>query len=227
MKIIEFGHYDTASNDAEIKNLISDVIKYAPQTISVYPHNLKVVKPLLVNHNNIKLSSIIDYPYGQSDLSTRLSCAEFCIKNGAKVLEVIAPNNYLCNRKYDKFREDINAFKTICLNNQVELRYVLEYRVFTLELMYKVAQILLENEILTIYPSTGNLLDDISDNIIATVLVNKKVPGIKIISTGNLWNDKQAQNICKNSDVYGFKCFTLNSIIKIYDHLYMPNNRPN
>jgi len=225
MKIIEFGHYDTASNDAEVKNLILDVIKYGPQTISVYPHNLKLIKPLLPNY--IKLSSVIDYPYGQSDINTRLSSAEFCIKNGAKILEVVAPNNYLCNRKYDKFRDDIASFKELCVKNDVELRYVLEYRVFTLELMYKVAQILLENEISTIYPSTGNLFDDISDNIIATVLVNKKVPNIKIISTGNLWNDKQAQNICKNSDIYGFKCFALNSLSRINDCLHSLNNRSN
>ena len=227
MKLIEFGHYDMASNDSEIKDILLEAIKFVPQTISVFPNNLRIAKSLIQENLNIKLSSIVDYPYGQSDLKARLSSAEFCIKNGAKILEVVAPNYYLCNRKYDKFREDILTLKKLCEASDVEIRYILEYRVFTLELMYKVAQILLDHKISTIYPSTGHVLDDISDNIIATVLVNKKVPDLKIISNGNVWNDKQAQNICKNKDIYGFKCFTINSLKRIMGCLQVNNNRSN
>lgn len=227
MKQIEFGHYDIASNDNEIKEIVLQALKFFPQTISLFPHNLKLAKTLIPENSSIKLSSIIDYPYGQSDLKTRLANVEFAIKNGAKIIEMVAPNYYLCNRKYDKFREDISTIRDYCVSQEVEIRYVLEYRVFTLDLMYKVAQILSGFKINTIYPSTGQFLDDISDNIIATVLVNKKVPELKIIANGNIWNDKQASNVCKNPDIYGLKCFTINSLTRVMSHLHTNNNRPN
>ena len=102
-----------------------------------------------------------------------------------------------CNRKYDKFREDIKNNLEICTKNNIELRYILEYRVFTYELLYKVSQILMDFGINTIYPSTGYLLDDINDNILASALINKKVP-INIICNGNIWNISQINNVSKN-----------------------------
>ena len=73
MKLIEFGHYDMASNDSEIKDILLEAIKFVPQTISVFPNNLRIAKSLIQENLNIKLSSIVDYPYGQSDLKARLS----------------------------------------------------------------------------------------------------------------------------------------------------------
>jgi deoxyribose-phosphate aldolase len=122
---------------------------------------------------------------------------------------VAQPYNF-CNRKYEKFRDDIKYNKEICEKYSVELRYILEYRVFTYELLYKVAQILIDHNINTIYPSTGYALDDINDNILASALINKKVP-INIICNGNIWNISQIQNI-KKANLYGLKVNSLNGL---------------
>lgn len=53
---------------------------------------------------------------------------------------------------------------------------MLEYRIYSYELLYKIAQILLDHGVTTILPSTGYLLDDINDNILACVLIHKKWP---------------------------------------------------
>ena len=47
MKLIEFGHYDMASNDSEIKDILLEAIKFVPQTISVFPNNLRIAKSLI------------------------------------------------------------------------------------------------------------------------------------------------------------------------------------
>jgi hypothetical protein len=77
-------------------------------------------------------------------------------------------------------------------------------------LLYRVSQILLDLGIDTIYPSTGYLLDDINDNIIATALINKKVP-INIICNGNIWNNSQINNISQ-SKIYGIKVNSINAL---------------
>jgi hypothetical protein len=73
------------------------------------------------------------------------------------------------------------------------------------------AQILLEFGISECFPSTGYLLDDINDNMIAAAMINKKTEKINIIINGNIWNQKQAETICKSS-VYGIRVNSVNAV---------------
>jgi len=210
---IEYCCYDTTSKDQELSDIISKVVKFYVQSVSVLPTHLKLVKPLLFanNVNPINLSCPIDFPLGAMDLQSRIAITEYCIKNGANIIEVVCPTYYLCNRKYDKFRDDIKTLQQLCQSSNTEIRYILEYRHFTYELLYKVAQILLDFNIKTIYPSTGYFLDEISDNILASALINKKVPDINIICNGNLWNTSQVK-VVKNSHIYGLRVNSINAL---------------
>ena len=206
--ITEFSIYDLATSDEELKEIFKSISLLRPNTVCVFLHHIKLAKNLLPG--TIKISTPIDYPLGTSDTKTRLSLIETAIKQGVDIVNVVAQPYHLCNRKYEKFRDDIKQINELCQKSNIELRYILEYRIFTYELLYKIAQILLTNGIKTIYPSTGYLLDDINDNIIATVLINKKVP-INIISNGNVWNIDQINNINKSS-LYGIKINSINAL---------------
>lgn len=206
---IEYSYYDIASNDEEIKKNLTKAISYPISSISVFPHFLKCAKTVV--EKPIKLSTPIDYPMGLLDLKSRLSSAEYAIKNGADIIEMVVPSHAMCNRKYDKIRDDIKANLDLCIENNIELRYVVDYRIFSYDTLYKVAQIFISNGISMIYPSTASFLDDINDNIIASALINKKVADIKIICTGNLWNNNQA-SIVKKADLYGIKVNSINGL---------------
>lgn len=213
MKYIEYAHYDNASNDNEVKSLIIDAIKYRPNSISVLPTCVKLAKSILTS--SLKLSTVIDYPLGIMDQKSRLICVENAISSGCDIIEMVAPSHPLCNRKYDKFREDISKIKELCDSHGTEIRYILEYKVFTLELMYKASQILIEHNIKTVYPSTGYLLDNLSDNILVCGLINKKNDKIQLISNGNIWNDSHINLIKKTSSIFGIKCHNIHSLKKI------------
>jgi deoxyribose-phosphate aldolase len=210
--IIEYSIYDIAISDEELKKNLNGVARYNPSTISVLPANIKLAKNIISSsaHKNIKISTCVDYPLGILDIKTRNLAIESCIKSGAETVAICAPSYFFCNRKYDKFREDIKSNLEICSQNNIKLRYFLEYRVFTYELLYRVSQILLDLGIDTIYPSTGYSLDDINDNIIAAALINKKVP-INIICNGNIWNNSQINNISQ-SKIYGIKVNSINAL---------------
>lgn len=212
MKIIEYGHHDIASSEQEIKNNIAQIIECGPDTISVLPSHTKLFKSLIPE--NIKLSTVIDYPLGIMDSKTRLISVENAIKSGTQIVEILCPSYFLCNRKYDKFREDITNIRDLCSAFNVETRYILEYRIFTLDLLYKISQILIGYEIKTIYPSSGYLLDDISDNILACGLISKKVDKIKLIANGNVWTDSHIDLINKTSSIIGIKCHNIFSLKK-------------
>jgi deoxyribose-phosphate aldolase len=209
--IIEYSIYDIAISDEELKKNLNEVVTYNPNTISVLPANIKLAKNIISSTNkNIKISTCIDYPLGSFDTKTRNLAIESSIKSGADIIVACAQSYFFCNRKYDKFREDIKSNIEICSKNNVQLRYFLEYRVFTYELLYRVSQILLDLGVDTIYPSTGYSLDDINDNLVASALINKKVP-INIICNGNIWNNSQINNISK-SKIYGIKVNSINAL---------------
>lgn len=206
--IIEYSLYDISLSDNEFKLNIDQAVTYKPQSICVLPSYLKFAKNLV--SQDISLSTVIDYPLGLSDTRNRDYLVDTAIKNGAKIINIVAQPYFFCNRKYDKFREDIKMHLTLCEMSNIELRYILEYRVFTYELLYKVSQVLLELGVKTIYPSTGYQLDDINDNILAAALINKKVP-INIICNGNIWNISQINTIYKTS-LYGIKTNSINGL---------------
>lgn len=207
--IIEYSFYDISYSDEELRNLFKEVNEYHPTVVSVFPYNLKLAKTLFDN-SKTQLASVIDYPFGMSDTKIRLAQIEYAKKMGADCVSIIAQPNLLCNRKYDKFREDIRAILELTTKLELETRYILEYRVFTYELLYKVAQILKAEGVDTIYPASGYGLDDINDNILASVLINKKV-SINIICNGNLWNNNQIASLNK-ANIYGLQVNSVNAL---------------
>lgn len=211
----EFALYDIAINELEIKNSIIEALKFDIEGISVLPMAVKAAKTYV--HNKILLSCPIDYPMGLMDLKSRTHSVEQTIKLGANVIDLVVPSFFLCNRKYDKFREDIKTISSICLDHNVKLRYFLEYRIYSYDLLYKMSQILLDLGITHIFPSSGYLLDNIYDNLLAIALINKKVPNIKLICNGNIWHSDQC-DMLKKANLYGLRVNTLHSLKLLKDH---------
>ena len=61
-----------------------------------------------------------------------------------------------------------------------------------------------------VYSSTGHMLDDINDNLIASNYLSQKA-GISTIVNGNIWTEDQIKRILK-TDVYGIRFNSLFSI---------------
>lgn len=211
----EYSIYDIAVNEAELKNNLAEALKLHIDTISVLPMFAKIAKSCL--GKEFPISCPIDYPMGLMDSKSRAHAVEQTIKNGANIVDVVIPSFFACNRKYDKFREDIRTMSTICSNHNIKLRYFLEYRIYSYDLLYKMSQILLDLGVDTIFPSTGYLLDNIYDNILAIALINKKSPKINLICNGNVWNSDQC-TVIKKANLYGLRVNNLHSLKLLKDH---------
>lgn len=198
----EYSCYDISINEDEVKQNIQNAVKLIPSCISVLPYSLSAIKGMIPD--NIKLSCVIDYPMGINDIASRNAIVQQVAKNNqVKIIDLHMPSKLIVNRKYDKFREDIKTNLDICKQNNVELRYILEYRIFSHEILAKVCQILTSLGIEYVLPSSGFLLDDINDNIIAAKYLMAKSE-IKVICNGNVWTKQQIQNVSK-SGVHGLR----------------------
>lgn len=209
MKYIEYALYDLDYNEDEIKSGIDQAIALGVNCISV-PFALTKVCKALTKNTGIITSNPIDYPLGISDTKTRNSAILHAIDNGAEKIGIVIQNNYLNYKKYDKIKADMASNYEICQKHNIPIHYMLEYRVFTHQSLIKACHMLLEVPINTVYVSTGYMLDNIEDNITATILLNQKT-NINTIFTGNVWNKKQIETLNKNN-INFLRLNTINSI---------------
>lgn len=210
---IEYCYLDIASNETELKETITQINKYPISTLCVLPYYVKLAKTSV--NNNVAISAPIDYPCGILDVKSRVSAAEALIKSGVSIIDAVVPSHYLSNRKYEKFRDDIKSLKILCDEHSVKLRYILEYRVYSYELLYRICQILLDFNVDTVIPSTGYGLDDISDNIIAAALIQKKIPEIHIVCNGNIWTAKHI-DLIEKAKLSNIRVNSINAVDLIY-----------
>ena len=210
---IEYGYYDFASDEKETLENITRAIKYSPSIISVLPQYLKFIKKNIPDH--IQIGCVIDYPFGLSGSLEREQSVKSAIKQGAKSIEIVCPNHALCNRKYDRFRLEIDCIKKTCMDNRVDLKYIMEYKTFTLNLLYKISEILYLKKLPSMYPSTSFYLDSISDNILVSMMLKKKNPNTNIIISGQAWTNDHIDLILSNDQISSYKTTNIYTLEKI------------
>lgn len=199
---IEYACYDYSLSDEEIKNNFTVALKLGVKNISVHYIHLPIIKNL-ISEMPVGVSCPVDYPYGLSDPKIRLMGIANAAKNGATTIDMVMPAKYIANRKYDKLRDDIKTNLVMCQENNLILRYILEYRVFNHETLAKTCQILKTLGIEYVLPATGHMIDDINDNLIASKYLMAKSQ-IKTICNGNIWTEKHVQSV-KSSDIHGIR----------------------
>lgn len=216
---IEYACLDYSLTEIEVQSNIEYAIKNSITNIVLHPYSIGPIKNL---HPNLNIACELDYPYGLSDIKSRNFMVEQACKTGVSTIDIVTPNKILTNRKYDKLREDIRSNLAICKEHSVSLRYILEYRVFSHEVLAKVCQILKTFDINTVLPSSGIFLDDINDNLIVCSFLNTKSK-IDVISNGNIYTAKQIQSALTGPNT-GLRLYYKNSI-DLYTQYNNKNNQ--
>lgn len=212
MKYIDYACYDYSINEAEVESNIIKAIKLGINNISILPYSINTIKNIdAIKQGNVKVSIAADFPFGLSDIKTRNFFVSQLCKLPINSIDLFIPTKIISNRKYDKFREDIKTNLEICQENNIQLKYILEYRVFSHEVLAKVCQILISFGIDCVFPSSGIMIDDIADNLIACNFLTTKSK-IKFICTGNCYNPKQIKMVQNNTNLYGIRFFHLSPL---------------
>lgn len=212
----EYALYDLDYSEIDIKTSIESMLNFGIDNISVPYFYTKLAKGIVTNYPTITISNAIDYPFGLSDIKTRNEAVSNAIDNGATKISLVLQNNYLSNKKYDKIRQDISSNLEICKKHNVDLIYYLEYRVFTHQSLIKACNLLLEANLDKVYVSTGHMLDEIHDNIIAVNLLKQKT-NINPIFTANIWT-KDHVALLKKNDISCIRFNNLNAVRTYCSH---------
>lgn len=207
---IDFAIIDTDINEQEAKTLIAEAIELKVNSITLPYYLIKSFKTLGIK-DKLTVSCLIDYPLGISDLKTRSYAVEQVSKAGVNCIDISMPQNLAANRKYEKIRDDINSISELARYNGMEIRYILEYRVFDHNCLKKICEIFEQFQIKYVFPSTGYFLDNLADNILASIFLHQNSKDLNVLCTGNIWMNKHFDTISK-SGLFGFRTTSIYSL---------------
>lgn len=214
---IDFIINSTDINEAETKALVAEAIKYPINSITVPYYLIKPLKSIISNSSKkIDICALIDYPLGISDIKTRYFAIEQAEKCGINGIDISMPQNLAANRKYEKIREDIKSLIELTNKSSLTIKYILEYRFFDHHCLKKICEIFDDFGIKYVYPSTGYFIDNLADNILASIFLHQNSKDLNVISTGNMWHTKHFETI-KKSGLFGFRTSSIHSLKNFMD----------
>lgn len=197
----EANLYDPTLTESEILDKAFKILNSGITSLFVAPYYLGKLRAILPKH--ISLSCPVDYPFGLGDTQMRQHGCIAAINRGANCIDLSVNPVYLLNKDKDKLIDDIQTNKKIC-HNRANLRIALDYRMFQDGLLYSVVSALTSLGIEYIIPSSGQFVDDFSDNLIMCQLLMNKHPGLKVICNNTFCTEEQLNTLIK-SKIFGVR----------------------
>ena len=147
-----------------------------------------------------KFSAAIDFPYGLSSTQVRLHEVILAIRQGASFVDLVINNSYIKEKNWRKIREDLKACLSICNQNSVELRAIIEYRLFSVDTVLLMCELFNANGVYHVINSTGFVADDISDNAIISHQMQEKT-GVFVTSCVRAFTESHIKTF-EDMDIY-------------------------
>ena len=151
-------------------------------TICIPSGCLKNIDDDFIRHH-CSFASIIDFPLGISDTQLRLHEIALSLRRGVLCIDLVINTHDLESGNLASIRKDFIRCASICKAAGALIRPILEYRTSDDETLFNVSQLLLDHGSFEIIVGTGSMVDDLSDNIIISKLIEQKLAA-NVISCG-------------------------------------------
>lgn len=206
---VEFQCTDEILSNQEICLLVDEINKYSfISKIACLPPYVNVLKK---KTQETKIASIIDFPLGLLKTEQRLDLIKDSIQSGANSIEIVMPSFMVNNRQTPKIKADIEKCYTLCLDNAIDLHYILEYRSYNYSCLYRLIKNLIKFNLTELYISTGYKLDDIYDHLIAIGIISKEISDVKIICNANIYNENHL-DLLESNKIEKFRIKNINTL---------------
>lgn len=206
---IELQITDETLSNKDIKDLTDKINSKNISKICVLPCHVAAFKKSL--SNEILLSTMVDFPMGILSIENRKSIIEKAITNKINSIELICPSYLIVNKNYTALKNEAININATCKENNISLSYIIEYRAYTYDSIYRICKNLISANVKSVYLSTGYRIDDIFDHLIAFSMIRKKIPEITIIPNANIFNSSHKE-IIKNSNIETVRLKSLEAV---------------
>lgn len=120
------------STNAQIESLCKEAEQFGFASVCILPHYVSYARNL-INNDNVKICTVIGFPFGTTYTQTKISEAEEAIENGADELDMVMNIAAFKNEDYSLVQEDIEAVVQFAhLNNRI-VKVIIETSLLTLD----------------------------------------------------------------------------------------------
>lgn len=146
--------------------------------------------------NDQTFSAAIDYPYGLNTTQVRLHEIILAIRQGASLIDLVLNSSYITERNWSKIKTDLKSCLTVCRQNNIELRPIIEYRLFDVKTVLDLCSILDTFGLEKIINSTGRIVDDFNDNALISYQIQRRT-NLSVVYGGPVVNNAQYETLEK------------------------------
>jgi len=209
----EISCYDKDTTEHNVQEAIFTALEYGFGGVSVPSYYLPLANSLIPA--GFVVASSVDYPGGLSSLNVRCHSTINLIRAGANSIDLVANSNLLINRKFKKFRQDIESNYRICKDNNCSLRVMLEYRAYDKNSLIAAAcDIIRDIGVDYVFPSTGSMIDVLDDAIVVGFFLQQKQQ-LNVICNANIWKPEDYEKVEK-SNIFGVRIKNINAVKNIF-----------
>jgi deoxyribose-phosphate aldolase len=206
-------HINQDLEQTRLQDQVSEAVKLTKlDAVTTHPNALKCLKDILPP--SVALGCVIDFPFGVLSPEVRKLAVASAIKDGAKIIDLVAPYSLIQPGLIDEFRGDIESIVGMCFDNSVEPRLMIDYRLHFKSITIATCNTAKQCGFTFISPSTGTYSDDIFDNLIIAKQIEKEAK-LKCILSGHILKSAHWA-VVEASGVYGARFYSLNMMKHVF-----------
>lgn len=138
----------------DIENLCKEAIKYNFKSVMVHPSQIHYCLEIL-KESNIKIGTVIGFPFGQNTIETKIFEIKEAFKNGVNEIDYVINISELKNKNYNYIKEEMKKIVLLCLKCKIISKVIIETCYLTKEEKIKILEIIKEIKPDFVKTSTG------------------------------------------------------------------------
>lgn len=153
-KYIDHTQLNPFATEEDIKKLVEEAKKYHFFSVVINPYYVKLAKEL-VKGTDIKVVSVVGFPFGVTYKEVKAYEAELAIKDGADEIDMVMNISAAKSGKWDVVKEDIMAVNSVVKKYGKILKVILETGYLTDNEKIKACEVAVEAGADFVKTSTG------------------------------------------------------------------------
>lgn len=200
--LYELSLFDANQTTNELKSAVYSNIGWGASAVITHPYYLSKIVDLV--NDAIKLGIVIDYPYGLGNYTSRHHAVVSACKQNIQILELVVNPIVIRNNERKNLIQDIKTAKTVCDDRNIELRIMLDYRMFSDRLIFATVELCSCLGVTKFVSSTGQFVDDFYDNLLICGMIQNKFPSTQCILNSSFCSDLYLEQ-SKSHNIYGIR----------------------
>lgn len=190
------------ASQEEIEKLCQEAIDNNFYAVCLHHSYISLATELL-KESQVKIASVMDFPFGSETVTTRVSILKELLKQHSNLdeVDIVAPLHLIQNNNWRQFKEDVQAIKQAVQesNSKAILKTIIEVSLFTKEQVQMASRLLAEAGHEYVKTSTGiiNTRPTELQDIINIREAISEFPEVKIKASAGVKTKEQALQFIK------------------------------